>query len=213
MSTSAPKNYIEPVSALRRRRYRFRSLRQWFHKSRRSLALPLAAHLGLCLPITMVRRRRRGGSFRSCSDHTRSHGVGLGDARGELLPRVRRKLRNLPSDGGVKSVLGSIVGSAVEQLGDLAPAVAEARMGVHDDAVLLRGPRALCEMRGELVEPALPCLLAGAARDVRGNDGPAPRAEFGNEVGENCVLFRAPRTLDFVDRVRRNWGHWGRGER
>ena len=60
-------------------------------------------------------------------------------------------------------VLDGVLGAAGQQLGDLAPAVAEVPLRLVDDDLLVAGPVALLDGRVQVVEPTLSALLADAS--------------------------------------------------
>lgn len=69
-----------------------------------------------------------------------------------------------------------------QQLGDLSPAVAQAFVGLVDDAVLFLGPGGLLYLRVQVVVPTLTALLSDASLQVLSNHRPALGAIFMNQV-------------------------------
>ena len=69
-----------------------------------------------------------------------------------------------------------------QQLGDLSPAVAQAFVGLVDDAVLLLGPGGLLYFRVQVVVPALTTLLSDASLQVLSDHRPALGAIFVHQV-------------------------------
>lgn len=93
----------------------------------------------------------------------------------------------------IEAVLDGIVRAAWQKLCDGAPPVALFRVGMQDGVVLLRGPVLLLQGWVELVEPSLARLLAGASREMVGDEAPVAGAVAMHELHEESVLFDAPR--------------------
>lgn len=105
-------------------------------------------------------------------------------------------LGDLSSNGRIEAVLDGVVGSALEQLGDLRPPIAQSRVRFHDYAILRGRPRTLSQIGRQLVEPTLTRLLARATGDVRRDRRPPTCPVARHKRREQCVLFLAPRPLD-----------------
>jgi len=95
-------------------------------------------------------------------------------------------------------VFDGVVSSAVEEAGYGGPLVAEAGMGPDNGVVLFVGEGPVLHLGGQLVAPAEPAGLAGAARDGLADEGPVPGPVFLHQLLQSLVLLRAPWAFDPV---------------
>eukprot|EP00053_Salpingoeca_punica_P008611 m.77034 g.77034 ORF g.77034 m.77034 type:complete len:398 (-) comp14674_c1_seq9:234-1427(-) len=119
---------------------------------------------------------------------------GAAAARADGL--AARVALHAPPHRRVPVVLDGVVRPARQELGDLGPLVAEGVVGVQDDAVLLLCPGRLLDVRRQMVVPPFAALLADAALEVRGDDGPALGAKLLHQLHNHLVLLLCPGTLD-----------------
>ena len=89
-------------------------------------------------------------------------------------------------------VLDCVVGAPVQILGDVRPPVAEFAVKLEQHSVLLDGPRILTDVVIEVVVPALPALLAGAAWKVLSHKGPRARAVHVHQAPHHVILVLGP---------------------
>jgi len=95
-------------------------------------------------------------------------------------------------------VLDGVVGSALEQAGYGGPFVAEAGMGPDYGVVFLGREGPVLDLGRELIAPAEPAGLAGAARDGLADEGPVPGSVLLDELLQSVVFLGAPWAFDPV---------------
>ncbi len=83
-------------------------------------------------------------------------------------------------EGRIEMVLDRIVRPPRQRTCDVAPAGTLQRVYLSNHALLLLRPAAALAVAGaHVVEPALPALLAGAARDLAGDHRPCMQIDMG----------------------------------
>lgn len=79
-------------------------------------------------------------------------------------------------------ILDGVIGSAGKQASDCGPFVAEPGVSSDDGLVLFRRERSVLDLRRELITPAKPARLAGAARNGLANQRPIPGSMLLHEL-------------------------------
>jgi len=75
-------------------------------------------------------------------------------------------------------VLNGVVGSSLQELGDLRPFVSALSVHQEEDPLLLLAPRNLLNLRIQVVVPSLSALFADPTWQMLSNYGPFLRAIF-----------------------------------
>ena len=92
-------------------------------------------------------------------------------------------------------VFDGVVGPADEHLGHLCPFVAVSGVGEEEDPLFVVHPFLLADAGVEVVMPALPALLAQAALDGLGDEGPPLGAVLLDQPADQTILGLRPGLL------------------
>lgn len=95
-------------------------------------------------------------------------------------------------------ILNGVVGTALENLGNVRPFVALALVRDVENQLLLETPGVLLDLGVQMVVPALSALLSDPAREVLGDRGPLLCTFLLDEPQDEGVFFDAPGSLDEV---------------
>ena len=102
-------------------------------------------------------------------------------------------LLHLALEGRVEVVLYVVVGASGEVFRYLGPAVPILEVELEDARILLLSPSILLDIGVQMVVPALPALLADAARQVLSNLAPVLSAALLHLVDQLAILLFCPR--------------------